>query len=112
MGRNRNKKIIWVLESCDYNPMDIRRALWHLKESGWFKNAAVFVFGRPLAAFRQEIMGVNQYNAVTGILGDLGVPVVLDADIGHIDPAMPLIIGADSKISVKNNEIKIEMNIL
>ena len=57
-------------------------------------------------------MGVNQYNAVTGILGDLGVPIVLDADIGHIDPAMPLIIGADSKISVKNNEIKIEMNIL
>lgn len=107
-----HKKIIWVLESCDYNPMDIRRALWHLKESGWFKNAAGFVFGRPLAAFRQEIMGVNQYNAVTGILGDLGVPIVLDADIGHIDPAMPLIIGADSKISVKNNEIKIEMNIL
>lgn len=105
-----HKKVVWVLESCDYNPMDIRRALWHLKESGWFKNAAGFVFGRPLAAFKREVFGVNQYNAVTDVLGELGVPVVLDADFGHIDPAMPLVIGADAEVLVKDNDIKIKMN--
>lgn len=107
----KHKKIIWALESCDLNPMDIRRALWHLKESGWFKNAAGFIIGRPYAAFEQDCMGVNQYNAVTGILDNLNVPVVLDADFGHIDPIFPLVMGAKSKIFVKGNEIKIEMGL-
>ncbi len=106
-----HKEVIWVLESCDYSVMDIRRALWHLKESGWFKNAKGFVFGRPLAAFRQEVMGVNEYNAVTGILGDLNVPLVLDADIGHIDPAMPIVIGADAEVTVCGNDIRFDMDL-
>lgn len=106
-----HKNVIWTLECCDYNPMDIRRALWHLKQCGWFKNASGFVFGRPLAAFRQEMMGVNQYNAVTGILEDFGVPVIFDADFGHIDPVMPLIIGADATVKVKGDDISIKFNI-
>lgn len=106
-----HKNVIWALESCDYNVMDIRRALWHLRESGWFENASGFVFGRPLAAFRQEMMGVNEYNAVTGILGTLNVPIVLDADIGHIDPAMPLVIGAEAEVTVRGNDIKLDMDL-
>ncbi len=105
------KKIIWVLESCDYNPMDIRRALWHLKECGWFENASGFIIGRPYAAFRQEVMGVNQYNAVTGILKSFNVPLIMDADIGHIDPAMPLVFGSDAEVFVKGNDIKIKMGL-
>ena len=106
-----HKKVLWVLESCDYNPMDIRRALWHLRESGWFKNACGFIIGRPLAAFGQEMMSVNAYNAVTGILGELNVPVIFDADIGHIDPAMPLIFGSNAEVTVKGNDIKIDMGL-
>lgn len=104
-----NKKVIWVLESCDQNPMDIRRSLWHLREGGWFKNAAGFIFGRPLASFRQSLMGVDEYNAVTDILGSLNVPVIMDADVGHIDPSMPLIMGSHAKVSVQGNDIKVQM---
>ncbi len=107
----KHKNVLWVLESCDYNPMDIRRALWHLKECGWFNNACGFIVGRPLAAFGQELMGVNEINAVTGILGELGVPIVLNADIGHIDPTMPLIIGSKAKVCVKGNDINISMEL-
>ncbi len=106
----QHKKVVWMLESCDYNPMDIRRALWHLRENGWFKNASGFIIGRPFAAFRQELMGVNQYNAVTGILEELGVPVIMDVDVGHIDPAMPLIIGSEARVSVKGDDIKIDFS--
>lgn len=108
---SEHKRVIWILESCDYNAMDIRRALWHLRESGWFKAAAGFVFGRPLAAFRQEMMGVNEYNAVTGILGSLNVPIVFDADIGHIDPAMPLVIGVDAEVTVCGNDIRFDFDL-
>lgn len=57
------------------------------------------------------MMGVNQYNAVTDILTDLGVPVIMDCDIGHVDPAMPLVMGSKAKIYAKGNEIDIIFDI-
>lgn len=104
----KDKKIIWFFESCDLNPMEIRRVLWKLKECSWFETAKAFVFGRPYSAFGQELLGMNQYNAVTGILSDLNVPVIMDADLGHIDPVMPVVIGANSKVKIVDENIKIE----
>ncbi|MDO4620604.1 MAG: LD-carboxypeptidase [Lachnospiraceae bacterium] len=103
--------IIWVLEACDLNVMSIRRALWHLREQGWFDTAAGFLIGRPLAAFGQEMMGVDQYNAVTGILGEFGVPIVMDADVGHVKPMMPLIMGAHAEVSVSGNALEVAMSL-
>lgn len=108
--RNIMKKygpVIWVLEACDLTTLSIRRAVWHLKQCGWFDTAAGFLIGRPLAAFGQDIMGVNQYNAVTDIVGDLRVPVVMDADIGHVSPMMPLIMGSGAVVTVQGNHIEV-----
>ena len=83
----------------------IRRALWQLREAGWFANAKGFLIGRPLC-YCQEMMGLDHYHAVLDILGELGVPIVMDADIGHLPPHMPLLMGsyasvtADEKISI------------
>ncbi len=100
--------IIWVLEACDFSTMDIRRALWHLKEAGYFSNVKGFIIGRPLAAFRQDIMGVNQYNAVTDILGSLNAPIIMDADIGHIAPSIPIIMGSLANVRANKNNIHIK----
>ena len=98
----------WVLESCDANPMEIRRQVWHLDQAGWFDNAGVFVIGRPRASWNRSMMGVDQYNAVTDILSRHGVPVIMDADVGHISPTVPLIIGAQTRITARGDEISFE----
>lgn len=103
--------VVWALEACDLNPMTIRRTLWHLKTQGWFDTASGFLIGRPLASFRQEIMGVNAYNAVTGVLGELNVPIVMDADFGHVAPMMPLVIGSSAKVNVSGNDLSVSMDI-
>ena len=90
--RYREDGIIWFLESCDLSVYDIRRAMWHMKHAGWFQNVRAFLIGRPLV-MGQELLGLDQYAAVLDIVGDLGVPVILDADIGHLPPMMPLISG-------------------
>ncbi len=105
---SKSKGIVWVLEDCDGNPMEIRRNIWHLDECGWFKNAKGFIIGRPLSAWNQSFLGVNQYNAVTDILAKYNVPVIMDADIGHISPSMPVIIGSHAKVHAKNNDIQID----
>lgn len=96
----------WVLESCDGNPMEIRRQVWHLDQAGWFDNVSIFVIGRPLSSWQRSMMGVDQYNAVTDILARHGVPVIMDADVGHISPAVPLVIGAQTRVSARGDDLE------
>ncbi|MCD8299790.1 MAG: LD-carboxypeptidase, partial [Clostridiales bacterium] len=79
--RYQDDGIIWFLESCDLNPMGIRRALWQLEQAGWFTHVKGFLIGRPLC-HGDVFLGMDQYNAVTGILSKYGVPILMDLDIG------------------------------
>lgn len=99
--------ILWFLEACDLNPFDIQRALWKLAHCGWFRNARGFLIGRPLH-FGEELMGLNQYNAVTNILGTYKLPIIMDADLGHLPPSMPLITGAYGMLDCVGNDIRIQ----
>ena len=99
--------IIWFLEACDLNLMSIRRALWQYKEAGWFEHVKGFLIGRPLC-MGQEMFGIDQYRAVTDLLSEYNVPIIMDLDIGHLSPMMPIICGGTAKVSVKGNDVKIQ----
>ena len=100
--------LIWYFECCDLNVMDMRRALWHLKEADWFNHVKGFLIGRPMH-FDEPMMGLDQYQAVLGVLEEFGVPIVMDLDIGHLAPMMPLINGAMAEVVTKGNEFTIKM---
>lgn len=102
--------IIWFLESCDLNVMSIRRAMWHMKQAGWFENTKGFVIGRPLV-FGQEMMGLDQYEAVMGVLREQNVPVIMDVSIGHLPPSMPIICGSMADIELKENKFTLKMKL-
>ena len=91
---------IWFLEACDLSPLGIRRGLFQLREAGWFENAKMFLIGRPLCR-DAEIFGVNKRNAVLDILSPLGAPILLDMDLGHIAPSLPIKVGARAIVSLK-----------
>ena len=84
---------IWFLESCDLNIMSIRRAIWQMKNAGWFSHVKGFLIGRPLC-FGEEMFGIDHYEAVLALLAEYDVPVIMDLDIGHLSPMMPVICGA------------------
>lgn len=102
--------IIWFLESCDLNVMSIRRALWQMEHAGWFEHVKGFVIGRPLC-YGEELMGLDQYEAVTGILGKYGVPVIMDADLGHLPPMVPVICGSYASIWARDNVWELKMDL-
>lgn len=101
--RYKEDGIIWFMESCDLNVMGIRRALWQLKHAGWFKYVKCFLIGRPLC-FGEELFGLDQYEAVMAALGEYNVPVIMDLDIGHLPPMMPLITGAMANFRAEGNK--------
>ena len=103
--------IIWFLESCDLTPMGLRRALWQLANAGWFDMAKGFLIGRPLH-FDEEMLGMNRINAVTGVLEEFGVPIVIDTDLGHLPPSMPLISGAFARVYEEHGKLKVAMKLV
>jgi len=101
--------IIWFLEACDLNVFAIRRAMWQLEETGWFQHVRGFLIGRPLNG--GAMMGLDACDAVLEVAGRKGVPVIMDVDLGHLPPMMPLIVGSLADITVSGNNIKVEMKL-
>ena len=97
--------ILWFLEACDLNTMAYRRAFWQMKHAGWFQNVRGFLIGRPLNA--GEMFGTDQYQTVIDMLGEYDVPILMDLDIGHLSPMMPIVSGSTAEVTTKGNEILI-----
>ena len=106
--RYKNDGILWFLESCDLNVMSIRRAMWQMEHAGWFEHCSGFVIGRPLC-YGQEMMGLDQYQAVYEIIRKYNVPVLMDVDIGHLSPMMPLINGSMAQVVSDGTNYSVEM---
>ncbi|HHV11032.1 MAG TPA: LD-carboxypeptidase [Clostridiales bacterium] len=103
--RYQEDKIVWFLESFDLGSEALVRGLWQLKEAGWFEHAAGFIFGRP-AMYRSDT-DTTYAETVQAVLGSLGVPVILDADIGHKPPQFTMINGALVHISSRHGKGRI-----
>ena len=100
--------VIWFIESCDLSVMDMRRVMWKLDRAGWFKCAKGFIIGRPYR-YGEEFMGLNQYSAILGVVEKYNVPVIMDADIGHLPPMMPLVTGSLATVTYENNNLRVNM---
>ena len=94
--------ILWYLESFDTSAENLMMGLWHLKELGWFQHASGIVFGRPL--FYKSFGGMTYEAAADMMLQELELPMIFDADIGHMGPQFTIINGAVAKVSCENGK--------
>lgn len=101
--------ILWFLEACDLNLMGIRRAMWQMDHAGWFHNCSGFLIGRPLNGMGVEEFGIDHYQAAYEMLRKYNVPVVMDVDIGHVSPMMPLISGAMARVVSDGGSYRVDM---
>jgi len=93
--------IVWFLESCELSPVSVRRAMWELKNAGWFKYAKGFIIGRP-ATYGMDSFGIDHENAILEHIKDLNIPIIRDVDIGHLQPSIPIVCGSYGKVSSDN----------
>ncbi len=104
--RHKKEGIIFFLEACDLNVIAYRRALFQLKESGWFQYIKGFIIGRPLH-INEDFFGQNYADTTIDMLKEFNVPILLDCDIGHLKPTIPLRCGAMATIKLDNDNILI-----
>ncbi|MGL4949148.1 MAG: LD-carboxypeptidase [Anaeroplasmataceae bacterium] len=107
IDKYKNDKIIWYLESCDLNLPAQLRTLSQLKYSGWFNHISGIIIGRPLIS--DEIFDLTLEKVVLHIFEEYKIPIIINADIGHIKPMIPIINGSYAKVTTINNNISIEM---
>lgn len=103
--RYKNDGIVWYLENCEMTSESIIRTLWKFKDNGWFENTNGIIFGR--SGFEQSSYGISFKDAVIRVLGDLNIPIIFNADIGHVSPRMTIINGAMCKVISKDGKGKI-----
>ena len=100
--RYRDDGIVWYMERFAGNREDVVNDLRSMMENGWFEHASGFLFGRPMF-----YDGGDYEDAVRSVLGDLGLPMVFDVDIGHKAPRMTMINGAWVVVEVKGDSGRI-----
>lgn len=105
--RYREDGILWYLESFALSAERLTVGLWHLKEAGWFRHARGFIFGRP--TFFTSENEVSYKEAVEAVLGELEVPIVYEADVGHKAPRMTMINGALAELNVSDGKAELRM---
>ncbi len=109
--RYKEDGILWFLEACDLNLMSIRRAMWQMEHAGWFRYCKGFLIGRPRLGMNGDEFGIDRYQAVYEMLRQYGVPVMMDLDIGHMPPMMPLICGSMARVVSDGMTYRVEMEL-
>ena len=100
----KNDGFVWALESCEMNSADIYRTLWQMRECGWFKYCNGIIIGRPDGY--EETIGFTLQDALLQSFGGMNVPVIYDADIGHIPPQLQIINGSFGTVDYSNSKMK------
>lgn len=111
VDRYQDDGILWFLEACDLNLMSIRRAMWQMEHAGWFRHCSGFLIGRPRLGMGIDEFGIDEYQAVTEMLAKYQVPILMDTDIGHISPMMPLICGSMARVTSDGRGYQVEMSL-
>ena len=103
----KDEGIIFYLEACDLNVFGIRRALWQLKQAGWFTYCKGIIFGRAIND--EKMMNHSLKDALEQSLSDLSIPVIYNFDIGHVEPRMTIINGCYVKVDYNNGDGTLKM---
>lgn len=104
---NKYKKdgIIWYFDNCELSSEQLIRTLWKFKDNGYFNYTKGIIFGR--SAIEKSYYDISFKEAIMYILKDLNIPIIINADIGHVSPRMTIINGAIANITIEKGHGKI-----
>lgn len=115
LDRYAEDGIIWYFDPFQTSAPNLYRLMLQMKYAGYFRNAKVIVFGRIMlkegstdADFITKIT-----KCFTGFDADgtgYRIPIIWNADVGHVKPAMTLINGAMAHLECENGKAKLSMS--
>lgn len=101
--------IIWYFDVCELSSESLIRTLWKLKDNGYFKYTKGILFSRVYAC--NSYYDITYEEAIYESLKDLNIPIIINADIGHVSPRMTIINGAIATITSSKGKGKIKFTL-
>ena len=98
---------IWYFDIFDKTNEDIIRAMWQLKEAGWFKYCNGIMIGRLIE--EKTYNNISLEEALINNFEEVNIPILYNTDIGHVAPRLTLINGAIAEINYNNGLANIKM---
>lgn len=98
--------MIWYLENCEMSVTDLKRTLWQMKMAGWFENSNGFIIGRTNS--QTTIEDFSYEDALHDVLDEMNVPVIYDADFGHVAPQWTMINGAFAELEFNDGKAELK----
>ena len=95
--RYKNDGVIWYFDNFAINCETFFNLLVGMRYRGLFRYAKAVVFGRVL--FPSSHIGMDYREAARAALD---LPMLFDADVGHVAPAWPIINGAEACLRYEN----------
>ena len=87
---------IWYFDVCELSVEEFYRTLFQMKEAGWFEYIKGVVVGR-VAVPRCFYKDFSYQDALKKIFPN--IPLIFNADIGHVPPKMTIINGSIAKVT-------------
>lgn len=104
VNRHKDEGIIFVFDNDGSNPSKLKKNLESFKENHWFDNVSMFICSRNYKYYEDKVK--KKLNKVyLEVLGTLNKPIILNADIGHMDPLIPLYLGKKCTVSKEDKKI-------
>ena len=99
---NFKEGMLWYLDIYDSNPLDLYRKLFQMKYANWFTNINGIIIGRTKSI--KKIGDLDYLDTLHKIFDDMNIPVIIDADIGHVRPQFSVINGCLGTFIYKNHK--------
>lgn len=99
LEKYKNDGIIWYFDNCEFSSEGLIRILWKMKNMDYFKYCKGIIFGR--SATESSYYDISFKEAVKHSLEELNIPIIINADIGHVAPRMTIINGSIANIKSK-----------
>lgn len=109
LEKYKDDGIIWYFDVCELSSESLIRTLWKLKDNGYFKYTKGILFSRVYAC--NSYYDISYEEAIYESLKDLNIPIIINADIGHVSPRMTIINGAITTITSSKGKGKIRFEL-
>ncbi|PKF76558.1 LD-carboxypeptidase [Vibrio sp. vnigr-6D03] len=99
-AKEASKGILLYLENAEMPPVELARAILNMKFRQVFSSVNGILIGRNCAKDASNQDELSYLEVLERHLGNLGIPVIYDMDIGHVPPNLTLINGAVAKVTL------------
>ena len=108
INKYKDKKIIWYFDIFAMGSVDVYLTLLQMKNMGYFKYSDTFIFGSVL--FPKVECLLEYHDAYKKALGDANI--IVDANIGHVEPKFTILNGSLANVSYDNNELVLKQELM